>query len=342
MKSLSNYSMNLSEQEYHNYPAWSYSIIAKYARGGFSALATLHDKTTPNAAMRFGSLFDSFITRGKETLNHYVVNNVSVPDAERTALEYIASKTDLSFEEVTKFPEVLMPLCEECGYQTRWGFDARVKHLSVYKDYFDKLKSGKEIVSEEDWQDAVEMFGIFRNDPYLKTLFGQGTSDGIEYIYQAQFVTDWDMADRNIEIKIMPDLLVVNHKEKTIQPVDLKTSQNPAYEFPDNFVRMRYDLEAEVYTDVLRKVIDTQATEYSDYTILPFIFTDISRADKVPVSYTYDPSEGFYYEKNGKQYTYSGWKKLLEEIVSYETVSAKVPSYIEVDKPNDLRTLLAY
>ena len=171
MKSLRDYSMNIPEQEYHDYPAWSHSIISRYARNGFNAIATLHDKLTPNASMRFGSLFDSIITRGKETLNHYIVTSTDVPEAERKALEYIASKTTEPLDELE--PRFITDCCDECGYQTRWGFDARMKHLLPLKDYYDKLRSGKEVVSENDWREAVEMANIFHNDPYLKTIFGK-------------------------------------------------------------------------------------------------------------------------------------------------------------------------
>ena len=340
MKSLKDYSMNLTEQAYHDYPAWSHSLIAKYARSGFSAIATLHDKFEPNAAMRFGSLFDSIITRGKETLNRYVVTNTDVPEAERKALECIASKTTKSLDELDQ--KFITDCCDECGYQPRWGFDARFKHLIVYNEYYDKLRSGKEIVSENDWKDAVEMANIFHNDPYLKTIFGKpGNHDGVEYIYQPQFVVDWDIDGEEIPVKVMLDLVVVDHNNKTIQPVDLKTSDNPAYSFSDNFVRMRYDIEAETYTDVLRKVCDTVATEYKDYDILPYLFTDISRSDKVPVTYVYDPTPGFCYTKNDRTYTYKGWKDLLAEILVYEANNATVPSYIVTDCPNDIIDLLS-
>lgn len=339
MKSLKDYSLNIPEQEYHNYPAWSHSIIAKYARNGFDAIATLHDKLEPNAAMRFGSLFDSIVTRGKETLNRYTVTSIDVPEAERKALEFIASKTHESLNELDQ--RFITDCCDQCGYQTRWGFDARFKHLVQFNEYYDKLRSGKEIVSEEDWKDAVDMANVFSSDPYLKTIFGHGTKNGMEYIYQPQFVVDWNIGGETVKVKIMLDLVVVDHNNKTIQPVDLKTSQNPAYSFSENFIKMRYDIEAETYTDVLRKVIETVATEYQDYTILPYLFTDISRTDKVPVTFVYDPSNGFSYTKGDRTYSYKGWKELLAEILMYETNNAKVPSYIVTDGPNDIIDLLS-
>ena len=338
MKSLRDYSLNIPEQEYHDYPAWSHSIIARYARNGFDAIATLHDKIEPNAAMRFGSLFDSIITRGKETLDRYTVINQTIPEAERKALEYIASSTTDPLDELE--PNFIMSCCNECQYQMRWGFDARFKHLVEYKDYYDKLRSGKEIVSEEDWKDAVEMANIFHNDPYLKTVFGKD-GNGIEYIYQPQFVVEWDIEGQKIKIKCMFDLLIVNHNNKTIRPVDLKTSQNPAYSFADNFIKMRYDLEAEVYTDILTKLIEIKATEYQDYTILPYLFTDISRTDKVPVTFEYEPRNGFSYSKGDKVYQYKGWKELLAEILVYEENNSVVPMGIVTDGPNDLIEILS-
>lgn len=137
----------------------------------------------------------------------------------------------------------------------------------------------------------------------------------------------------------MPDLLVVNHKEKTIQPVDLKTSSVPAYSFGDNFIKYRYDIQAELYTDTLRKICDE--SEYRDYTILPFLFTDISRSDKVPVTFVYDPSKGFSYTRGDKTYRYKGWKELLSEILYYEESNAIVPNYITTEGPNDLIEVLS-
>lgn len=338
MKSLREYSLNIPEKDYHDYPAWSHSVIAKYARNGFDAMATLHDKVEPTPAMRFGSLFDSIITRGKETLDRYAVASKSIPDAERKALEYIASKTTEPLDELN--PRFITDCCDACGYQSRWGFDARFKHLSEHIEYYNKLRSGKEVVSEEDWNDAVKMANIFHHDDYLKTIFGKD-KNGIEYIYQPQFVVSFDIDSKEVNVKCMFDVLVVNHNDRTIQPVDLKTSQNPAYSFSENFVKLRYDIEAELYTDVLTRFIETKATEYSDYTILPYLFTDISRSDMVPVTYQYEPRNGFSYTKGDKVYQYKGWKELLSEILIYEANNAVVPSGIVTDGPNDLIEILS-
>lgn len=345
-KSLRDYSMNIEEEAYHAYPAWSYSMIAKYAKEGFAAIATLHDKTEPTPSMEFGSLFDSFITKGKATLDEYIVLEKEVPQAEKKALRSLA---DICNEpNMMAIPkETILKACELSGYKTdtNWGFDAKFKHLNEYEAYYRALVSGKKVVSKTDWNDAVEMFKVFRNDLYLKELFGTKDTDDIEYIYQSQFLIDYTTeSGETVKIKIMPDLIVVNHKDKTIQPVDLKTSSIPAWNFKENFLKFRYDIQANLYSDVLQMITEKD-DDYKDYTILPYLFSDISRSDKVPVTYEYnqlaeDQRDGFTYYVGDKTYHYKSWRKLLDEILEYEKTQAVVPVNIKLQQPNNLLEVL--
>ena len=340
MKSLKDYSLNLPEQEYHDLPYWSYSTIAKYARNGFSAIATLHDKMKPTPEMEFGSLFDSFITKGKQTLNDYAVADFSVPPAEKGVLDYLATTSTISRFDEIEIQDVLNA-AETVGYQSKWKPQTRYEKISNYSEYYDTLKSGKKLVSKADWDDAMEMYKVFREDPYLKTIFCTKSTKDIEYIYQAQFVVDYDTQFHGtVKVKCMFDLLIINHKEKTIRPVDLKTSGMPAYDFAEHFVKMRYDIQADEYVDVLRLVID-KIPEYQDYTILPYLYTDISRTDMVPVTYEYDTTTGLSFTKGEKTYTYKRWNELLDEILEYEESHAVAPSYISVKGPNDLIEILS-
>lgn len=347
MKSLKDYSLNIPEQEYHEYPAWSYSTIARYARNGFDAMSTLHDKLKPSPEMEFGSLFDSIITRGKDTLKEYAISNVTIPPAEKAVFDAILA-TDgrkYSYKELYshhgKYITDAIDACETFCSKYKKP-ETRFAKLDECKEYYEVHRSGKKIVSEEDWHDAVQMANAFKSNEYLKNLFGKpGEKDGVEYIYQPQFVIDCDIESEQVKVKCMHDLIIVDHNNKTIQPVDLKTSGMPAYDFPEHFVKMRYDIQASLYTDVLSYVCQFVAPEYSDYTILPYLFTDISRTDMVPVTYTYDPSNGFAFSKGDKVYQYKGWKELLAEILVYEANEAKVPNGIVTDGPNDLIEILS-
>ena len=338
MKSLRDYSLNIPEQEYHEYPAWSYSMIAKYARNGFSAISTIHDKMKPTPEMEFGSLFDSILTRGKKTLDEYVVVDFSVPDAEKKVLDALLVRFSVPFLEISM--NDFLETADSVSYQMKWKSDTRYQKVAAYSNYYDTLRSGKKVVSQKDWDDAVEMAKVFRSDPYLKTIFGTKNTEDVEYIYQPQFVVDYETEFHGtVKVKCMFDLLVVNHKDKTIQPVDLKTSSMPAYDFPEHFVKMRYDIQGDEYSDVLRIVID-ELPEYQNYSILPYLFTDVSRTDMVPVTFVYDQTAGLSFTKGDKTYTYKRWNDLLDEIIEYEDSNAVAPSYIDVQGPNDLISIL--
>ena len=350
MKSLKELALNVPEQDYHDYPAWSHSLIADYARNGFSAIPTIHDKKSPTPSMEFGSLFDSILTRGKDTFDEYVVDDTSqsIPPAEKEVFDKLLALKygNHSFDELAAngtLQEVMHTCDSFCSKYKKE--DTRYAKLNDCKDYYELRRTGKKIVSRNDWNDAVEMRDVFRNDPYLKDLFGVKNTKDKEYLYQLQLVTNYHLTfDRDVKVKIMLDLLIVDHKNKTLQPVDLKTSSVPGFEFSKNFLQFRYDLQASMYTDVLADVI-SKTEEYKDYTILPFLFTDISRTDKVPVTYEYDPhdpsqEDGFCYESNGKIYKHKTWQALLDEIINYEETHAKVPSYISTTKPNNLLMIL--
>lgn len=340
MKSLRDYSLNLPEQEYHDLPVWSHSLIADYARNGFGALAKLHEKKAPTPAMEFGTLFDSFITRGKETLKYYTVSNVSVTPAEKVVLDTLAVTSTANRFDAIPTSDVL-DVAASVNYRPDYKKpETRYNHIAEFGAYYDAIKSGKKLVSEEDWNDAIEMYNAFRSNPYLKRLFGTKDTKDIEYIYQSQFKVPWVIEGQEIEVKIMPDLLVVDHRNQTIQPVDLKTSAMPAYDFAENFVKFRYDLQAEMYTDVIASVCAGD-DDYFDYIVLPYIFADISRVDKVPVCYTYDPSNGFSYTRGDRTYSYKGWQKLLGEILVYEANESKVPNWISTEEPNDMVSILS-
>ena len=295
--------------------------------------------------MEFGSLLDSILTKGKKTMDEYVIFDAKVPKAEREAMDYILQHTHEPFDSLSS--EFLERMFSECAYQQSLKPETRYKKVAAYRNYYDVQISGKKVISQKDWDDACQMAMKFREDPYLKDIFGTKSTDKKEYLYQLKFEVDYTLpSGLTVPVRIMPDLLIVNHEDKTIQYVDLKTSSDPGWSFAkENFIRFRYDLEASVYTDVLGQVLNS-IPEYQDYSLLPVLFTDISRTDKVPVTWWYDPkaesqANGFCFESKGKTYQYTSWTNMLDEIIEYESTATPVPKYIRLDGPNDILSILS-
>lgn len=339
MKSLKEYSLNISEQAYHDYPAWSYSIIAKYARNGFKAIATLFDKTPPTPEMEFGSLVDCIVTRGlEEAKNQYVVSDSGIPTpAPKAVLDYILTKTNVDYLQITD--DVFKEAFDACAfYPNIKSLTSKIDKLAGFTEYYESRREGKKVITSKDWEDACYMADAVKRYNYLcSELFNPVDEAGIECLYQQQFVSKVKLNNTAYRVKCMVDFMKIDHNAKTIQLVDVKTSECPAYDFAQQFVRMRYDLEAQVYSYIVEQVKNTAG--YEEYTILPYLFVDISRSDKIPVMYKYDQNanDGKF---SFKEYVYKDWKTLLSEIIDYKTNEASVPSYIRMDEPNDIINLL--
>lgn len=340
MKSLKEYSLNISEKDYHAYPAWSHSMVARYAREGFTSIATIHEPIKETDSMKFGSLFDVLLTRPEDFDSEYAVTDTLPPPAEQNVLNTLYTL----YPEYKKFDTIpdenIQYAISVCNYQPRWKYQSQYEHIAEYHGYYENLASGKTFVSSADYTDAIEMKQAFEDNEYVSMIFGH-TQDAskIEYLYQMKFVANMLVGKKKLRVKIMPDLLVVNHEDKTVQPVDLKTSSASAISFKDNFLKFRYDIEASMYSDVLRVIMDEAG--YVDYTILPYLFADISRSDKLPLVFSYPQYDET--QLNGlsfKDYNYKGWRNLLDEIVEYENTNAVVPAGFSIDGPNDLLILL--
>lgn len=342
MKSLRELSLNLPEDIYHADPAWSYSKIARYAKDGFRAIATIHDKFESTPSMEFGSIVDTLVTRPEDFDKEYVVDETSVSPAEKAVYDKLLEKTHVPYESISTAD--VLTAAQECGYYPKYKDDTKLARLADSSHYYDVRRTGCTPISKQDFEDAYQMADAIYHHKTLKEYFHHKDTDDIEYIYQAQFKLPYMWAEGKVMMKMMADLLVVNHKDKTIQPIDLKTSSSPAFDFKENFIKFRYDLQAAIYSDMLT-IVCRNNKDYNDYKVLPFIFAVVSRSDKLPVAFKYDPysesqSDGLTYTYNGKEYKNKYWRKLFEEILRYEAENAKVPDNIDEDNINDLESLL--
>ena len=342
MKSLRELSLNLPEEVYHADPAWSYSKIARYAKEGFKAVATIHDKIESTPSMEFGSIVDTFITRPEDFDKEYVVDESTVSPAEKAVFDKLLEKFNVPYEALSTAD--ILNAAQECNYYPKYKDDTKLARLADASHYYDVRRTGRKPISQQDFEDAYQMADAIYHHKTLKEYFHHKDTEDIEYIYQAQFKIPYHWTEGTVTLKMMADLLVVNHKNKTIQPIDLKTSSSPAYDFKENFIKFRYDIQAAVYSDILNTIC-AKVEDYNDYTVLPFIFAVVSRSDMRPIAFEYNPysesqADGLSYTVNGKEYKNKYYRKIFEELLKYEYEDAHVPDDINEDDINNLESLL--
>ena len=129
-KSLYDISWRVSESQYRDDPALSYSIIAKYAREGFNNLSTLFDRVE-SPSLLFGSVVDCLMTdRDSFDSLYSVCNFPDIKDSDKKVVDLLwtdESNRSKSFMEIPQ--KIVIEATESCKYQLNWKPETRVKVL---------------------------------------------------------------------------------------------------------------------------------------------------------------------------------------------------------------------
>lgn len=208
----------------------------------------------------FGSLVDMMLTESKEDFDKkYAV----VPD-DTGVSETIAkivkgvydeknNSDDLAWGALEDYPEEILQYCNYELYQSRWKDETRInKIVEQGSQYFEVLKNcgTRTIITESEYAKAVNCVMALRTDKYTSKYCQKKSNDpDIEIIDKHVVVFEHE----GLEFKGELDRIIVNHKEKTITPIDFKTTSKSVLNFENSFWHFRYDFQAAVYTLGLTK-----------------------------------------------------------------------------------------
>ena len=155
------------------------------------------------------------------------------------------------------------------------GLDAVLKKFEKEgKGYADALNAakGRKILDAEDLFKANQIVSTLQSNPYTKKYFIP--EDGIELIFQPRIL--WDLMyhslleegrSTTVQAKSVLDVIRIDHKNKIIQPVDLKTGGEG---FMKSYWRYKRYLQGAMYNSAVWKA-STDLLD-SDYVIEPFKF----------------------------------------------------------------------
>ena len=250
MKSLFDISWKVNESEYRADPAYSYSTIAKFNREGFDNLDKLFDKIdTPS--LTFGSMVDTLLTDGQEEFdNRFVVAQFpDIPDSIIKIVRELFNEYNTTYRTIEDIQDSeILEKVISYNYQPNWRPETRIKVVREKgSDYYKLLYLAidKTLVSQEDYQDALDCVSVLRNSTYTKWYFEPNNpfNNEIERFYQLKFKGEWE----GIPLRCMADLIIVDHKNKVIIPCDLKTSSKKEWKFHKSFIEWNYYIQAQLY-----------------------------------------------------------------------------------------------
>ena len=344
IKSLKELSLQVSEKEYREHSALSYSTIASYEKGGFSVIPHLFDKKESEALL-FGSMVDTLITEGMDAFNSkFAIADFEIPtEAIKNIVDaFIESYPDCTLNDEDS-NDLILNVCNKFEYQIRWKDDTRISKVrELGSDYFEAMHNvgNRTIVSNDLYQEVLATVSALKTQPQTAKYLQQ-TKEGsdVEFLYQTKFITTLE----GLELKCMFDLLIVNHRLKIIIPIDLKTSSMMEYDFPKKYLENRYDLQSRLYYKILKNIISND-DYFKEFEIDYFKFMVVNKHNRVPLMFKDDYSK---VEDNIEFQYKSGSTKILRnpitianELKNYLTTAASVPEGIDILGMNSIRERL--
>lgn len=344
MKSLRDISWQVSEKGYRADPALSYSTLARYEREGFNNLDKLFDRIeTPS--LTFGSAVDSIITGGQEEFDErfMVAEFPSMPDSIVKIIKSLYKQYAGTYRSLLNIPDnSIIRETEDQNYQMNWKPETRAKVIREKgTDYYNLLfvAGDRCIIDTQTYQDVVNAVRVLKESSSTKLYFADDNpfEPDIERLYQLKFKGEFD----GITYRNMADLIIVNHKEKWVKPVDLKTSSHTEWDFYKSFVDWRYDIQARLYWSIIRQNMDKDEY-FKDFKLLDYDFIVVNKRTLTPLVWNcpFTQAQGTLRFGNNSQIEMRSPFVIGKELNSYLTSRPKVPMGINETGTNNLRDWL--
>lgn len=341
--SFKNISWLVTEAEYREDKALSYSTLSRYERSGFNELGTLFDRIeTPS--LTFGSAVDSIITGGMDEFNErFIVAQFPpvAPSVQQVVMKLFDcfSKKHSNLDDIPN--KEMIEVINSTGYQPNWKPETRAKVIREQGDQYYKLlylAKDKTLIDTQLYQEILNTVEALKTSPATKWYFQEDNPfENIERLYQLKFKATLN----GVDYRCMADLIIVDHEAKIVQPVDLKTSSKKEWDFFKSFIDWRYDIQSRLYWRIIRKVMDSDPY-FKGFKLMPYQFIVANKTTLVPLVWGFPQTEerGTLYVGKNKQIELRDPYEIGEELSYYLNNMPKVPVGIATTGVNDLATWL--
>lgn len=333
-------SWKIDEPTYRNDKSLSYSTLARYSREGFNKLDRLFDQIdTPSLV--FGSAVDALITGGQKEFdeNFIVAEFPDISDNLQTITRILFDRYNNSFRRISDIDdEILAEVGKECNYYAGDNYKkTRVKKIKEEcQEYYNIMYAarGKKILNTATKTQVDNAVRVLKEDIATKFYFAKDSPfNGIQRFYQLKFKATLS----GVDYRCMADLIVVDHKNKTIQPIDLKTSSHTEWNFFESFVQWSYHIQARLYWRIILDNVQRHP-EFAEYIVLPYKFIVVNKFTLTPLVWDFEDTctYGTLYYGKDKQIECRDPFELGKELHYYLTVHPNVPKGINVNGSNSL------
>ena len=136
------------------------------------------------------------------------------------------------------YRDLIIEACDSHNYQPNWKTETRIAKVVEAWEYWEDLKQaeGRIVLSQEENDLISQIVMSIRTNPTTSKYFE--TNKDIEILDQLSIYFSYC----GIDCKALLDRVIIDHKNKTIQPIDFKTMGDQTIYFPRSLRQRRYDI----------------------------------------------------------------------------------------------------
>lgn len=340
-KSLYDISWKVTEPEYREDPALSYSILARYEREGFNNLDKLFDRVE-SPSLTFGSAVDTLITASIEDFNaQFMVAELStsLSDTLVTIVKKLFDTFKDHYHTIKDIPdEDIILAIDSIQWNNHWLPKTRVKKIKEdCAGYYSLLylADGKTIISSTLYNDIINTVDKLKSSDSTRFYFEPNNAfdNTIERYYQLKFKATFN----GVDYRCMADELIVNHEKKIVVPIDLKTSSKTEWDFYRSFTDWHYFTQARLYWRIIRKNMD-EDPYFKDFTLIDYQFIVVNKRTLTPLVWRFKSTQakGELLFGANNQIKVRDPFTIGEELHKYLVEKPVVPNGINLIKPNNI------
>jgi len=314
----------LTEPEYRALPNLSYSMLAGLSKDP----ANINNKIKLTSSLIYGSVVDCLLFDGKEEFDkRFAIMDHNPPtDQIKEIVDIVYEKHNNSKDSffynknatLKSYPEEIVTAARQIGYGgSNWKNETISNKVikeggSKYWEFLIELGDDKIMVDSWMYERAINSVYTLTNHPFTKKYLVP-EHDDIEIVFQLPIIWKYMQYD----CRSLLDILYIDHKEKKIIPIDLKTTFGDVLEFESSYLKWNYYIQASFYTKSV-SYLKLKYPHLLNYTIEPFRFMVISSNNTykpiVWLTTIKDISIGEFggYIKSDQNYV-KGFKQLLED-----------------------------
>lgn len=338
-------SWQVDEPTYRQDSAFSYSTLARFDREGFDKIDHLFDRIeTPS--LTFGSAVDALMTGGQEEFDSQFIVAEFPPISDNLqtiakTLFNLYSNEHRTIDSIND--EILAEVGANCDFYSNPKYkNYRVKLIKENcQEYYNIMYAaqGKKVLDTETMQKIKDVVKALKESEATSWYFQPDSpfDSNIQRFYQLKFKATFD----DINYRCMADEIIVDHENKIIYPIDLKTSGHPEWDFANSFVQWRYQIQARLYWRIIRKNLDAHPI-FKNYMLKNYRFIVVNKETITPLVWEFGRTQENGQLEFGKnnQIVFNDPFYLGKSLKYYMDRHPRVPIGIKMNDINNLESKL--